>query len=57
MISATIYVIYWKKRNSLLSLQQNYLLENGVSGQDKQNMARSAQRSDEGGLSSTNLIG
>jgi hypothetical protein len=51
MISATIYVIYWKKRNSLLSLQQNYLLKNGVSGQDEKNMARSAQRSDEGGLS------
>jgi hypothetical protein len=57
MISATIYVIYWKIRNSLLSLQQKYLLKNGVSGQDDKNMARSAQRSDEGGLSSTNLIG
>jgi hypothetical protein len=50
-------VIYWKKRNSLLSLQQNHLLKNGVSGQDEENMARLAQRSDEGGLSSTNLIG
>jgi hypothetical protein len=40
-----------------LHCNKKYLLENGVSGHALENMARSAKRSDEGGLTQINLIG